>query len=136
VREQLGLDVNGKQPVLVGEFDMAALMAAQATLEAKSITDVPRVPAVIEDLSIVIDDTTSAAAVDAAIRRAGGALLSGATLFDVYRGEQIGAGKKSLSYTLTYQGKDKTLSEGEVEKLRNKIVRAVETQLSASVRKG
>jgi phenylalanyl-tRNA synthetase beta chain len=57
------------------------------------------------------------------------------TLFDVYRGEQIGAGKKSLAYSLTYQAEDRTMSEKDVEKLRNKIIRAVEGQLGATVRK-
>jgi phenylalanyl-tRNA synthetase beta chain len=53
----------------------------------------------------------------------------------VYRGEQVGAGKKSLAYSLTYQADDRTLSDKDVEKLRAKLIRAVEGQLGATVRK-
>jgi phenylalanyl-tRNA synthetase beta chain len=135
VRAQLGLDVPAEQPVLVGEFDMALLRAATSGTE-RQINDVPRVPAVIEDLAIIVDEAAKAADLDQIIRRAGGAALTSVTLFDVYRGEQLGAGKKSLAYTLTYQGIDKPLSEGEIEKLRNKIIAAIERQAGGSVRKG
>jgi len=55
-------------------------------------------------------------------------------LFDVYRGEQIGAGKKSLAYSLTYQAEDRTLSDKDVEKLRARIIRTLEGQLGAAIR--
>jgi phenylalanyl-tRNA synthetase beta chain len=76
-----------------------------------------------------------AADVELVLRRAGGNLLRDIRLFDVYRGEQVGAGKKSLAYSLTYQADDRTLSDKDVEKLRAKLIRAVEGQLGASVRK-
>lgn len=134
VREQLELTVPAEQPVLIADLDLAALRESAGAQE-KQVRDVPRVPAVVEDLAIIVNDDVKAADVETAIRRAGGATLSAVTLFDVYRSEQIGAGKKSLAYTLTYQGADKTVSEADVEKLRNKIIRSVETQLGATVRK-
>jgi phenylalanyl-tRNA synthetase beta chain len=134
VREQLELTVPAEQPVLVADLDLAALRASAGAQE-KQVRDVPRVPAVVEDLAIIVSDDVKSADVETAIRRAGGSTLSAVTLFDVYRSEQIGAGKKSLAYTLTYQGTDKTIGEADVEKLRNKIIRSVETQLGATVRK-
>jgi len=55
-------------------------------------------------------------------------------LFDVYRGEQLPAGKKSLAYALTYQADDRTLNAEAVEKLRKKIVRRLEQELGAVLR--
>jgi phenylalanyl-tRNA synthetase beta chain len=134
VHDALALDLPAGQPVLVAEFDLGALRTAVGAQD-RQVRDVPRVPAVVEDLAIVVDDTVAAADVATAIRRAGGAVLTDVQLFDVYHGEQIGTGKKSLAYTLTYQGVEKTVADADVEKLRNKIIRSVETQLGAVVRK-
>jgi phenylalanyl-tRNA synthetase beta chain len=72
--------------------------------------------------------------VEAALRKAGGEMLSGLRLFDVYRGEQIGAGKKSLAYSLTYQAQDRTLTDDEVLKIRQRIVKQLEQELGAKLR--
>jgi phenylalanyl-tRNA synthetase beta chain len=56
-------------------------------------------------------------------------------LFDVYRGEQVGTGKKSLAFSLTYQAEDRTLTDKDVEKVRAQIIRALEGQLGAIVRR-
>jgi phenylalanyl-tRNA synthetase beta chain len=54
-------------------------------------------------------------------------------LFDVYRGDQIGAGKKSLAYSLTYQS-DKTMTDAEAAAIRNKIVKRLEQEVGAKLR--
>lgn len=131
VREawELGAD----QPVLVADLDVAALR--RAARSDAMVQDVPRFPAVIEDLALIVSEEVPAAAVEQALLNAGGPLLRATRLFDVYRGEQIVPGKKSLAYSLTYQADDRTLSDKDVEKLRAKIIRAVESQLGATVRK-
>jgi phenylalanyl-tRNA synthetase beta chain len=68
------------------------------------------------------------------IGQAGGKTLSALTLFDVYRGGQIGAGKKSLAYSLTYQAVDRTLTDQEVLHIRQKIIRRLEQDLGAKLR--
>ena len=55
-------------------------------------------------------------------------------MFDVYRGEQIGSGKKSLAYSLTYQNHERTLTDKDAAKLRNKIVKRIERDLGAQLR--
>ena len=65
---------------------------------------------------------------------AGGALLSGARLFDVYRGESIPAGTKSLAYALTYQADDRTLTDKEVDKAHKKIEDRLKHVLNAQIR--
>ena len=64
----------------------------------------------------------------------GGKMLADARLFDVYRDEKIGAGKKSLAYALTYQAPDRTLTDKEAAKIRNKIVRRLEHEIGAELR--
>ena len=72
--------------------------------------------------------------VEAVVRQAGGELLSEVQLFDLYRGEAIGLGKKSLAYALTYQAADRTLTDAEVASLRKAIVRALAEKLGAQLR--
>jgi phenylalanyl-tRNA synthetase beta chain len=120
-------------PVLLADIDLVALREASG--DVTRVDDVPRFPASVEDLAIVVNDDVPAAEVELAVRRAGGSLLREVRLFDVYRGEQVGANKKSLAYSLTYQAEDRTLSDKDVEKLRSRIIRAVEGQLGATVRK-
>jgi phenylalanyl-tRNA synthetase beta chain len=61
-------------------------------------------------------------------------LLADIRLFDLYRGEQLPAGKKSLAYALTFQASDRTLTDEEVNKLRDKIVRRLEREVGAQLR--
>jgi phenylalanyl-tRNA synthetase beta chain len=89
---------------------------------------------VYEDLAIVVDETTPAVVVRDLIAKVGGPMLRKVELFDVYRGEQIGAGKKSLAYALTYQADDKTLTDRVVAKLRAKIVKRLGLKLGATLR--
>jgi phenylalanyl-tRNA synthetase beta chain len=65
---------------------------------------------------------------------AGGRTVTNIRLFDIYRSEQIGEGKKSLAYSLTYQASDRTLTDQEAAQMRNKIVRRLEQELGAKLR--
>jgi phenylalanyl-tRNA synthetase beta chain len=96
--------------------------------------DVPTFPPVIEDLAFILDETVPAEKVDALIRQTGGKLVINVKLFDVFRSEQIGAGKKSLAYQLTYQAPDRTLTDTEVTTTRNKVIKRLEHELSAKLR--
>jgi phenylalanyl-tRNA synthetase beta chain len=72
--------------------------------------------------------------VQSLIESAGGDLLVDVTLFDLYRGEQIGAGKKSLAYRLTYQAPDRTLTDAEAAKIRERIVKKLKEEAGAVLR--
>jgi phenylalanyl-tRNA synthetase beta chain len=117
-------------PVLVAEFDLASMRAAESEYELKPVPDVPPV---LEDIALILNESIPAAQVEALIRQTGGKVLTDVKLFDVYRGEQIGAGKKSLAYSLTYQA-EKTLTDSEAAAIRNKIVRRLENELGAKLR--
>ena len=81
-----------------------------------------------------MDEALPAEQVRAMIAQTGGPLLRDVRLFDLYRDERLGAGKKSLAYALTYQAEDRTLTDNEVGKVRNKIVKRVEKELGAELR--
>ncbi len=118
-------------PVLAAEFDLEALR--QAASSGYELAPVPDVPPVLEDIALILDESIPAAQVEALIRQTGGKVLTGVKLFDVYRGEQVGAGKKSLAYSLTYQA-EKTLTDKEAAAIRTKIVRRLENELGAKLR--
>lgn len=119
-------------PVLVAEFDLEALLdSAQIMFDVASIATYPPV---LEDLAVVVDEAVSAAEVEQVLRKGGGEFLANVTLFDIFRGAQVGEGKKSLAFSLTYQAPDRTLTDKEVQKLRAKIVHLLDQTLGASLR--
>jgi phenylalanyl-tRNA synthetase beta chain len=120
------------QPVLAADLDLEALLAVVP--ERQVVRPVPTFPPVLEDLAVVVEEAVPAEQVEAVIRQAGGSLVSDIRLFDLYRGGQIGPGRKSLAYRLTYQADDRTLSDQEVAKLRARIVRRLEQELGAVLR--
>jgi phenylalanyl-tRNA synthetase beta chain len=122
----------GGSPVLVVDFDLDALLATSRF--DFNVKPLPITPPVFEDLALVVRDDMTASQVEAVIRKAGGELLKDVTLFDVYRGDSIPTGHKSLAYSLVYQTDDKTLTDKEVLTVRKKIIGAVEHQLGAKLR--
>ena len=79
-------------------------------------------PVAKEDVALVVDESVPAAAVEAALREGAGELLESVRLFDVFTGEQIGAGKKSLAFALRFRAADRTLKEGEAAAARDAAV--------------
>jgi phenylalanyl-tRNA synthetase beta chain len=120
----------GDFPVIIAEFDLDALRTITPSYE---ITPVPEVPPVLEDIALIVDESVPAARVESLIRQTGGKTVTEVRLFDVYRGEQIGAGKKSLAYSLTYQS-DKTMTDAEAAAIRTKIVKRLEYEVGAKLR--
>ncbi len=119
-------------PILAADMDMDAILALVPALY--EISPVPEFPPVLEDLALVVDESLPAERVAEIIRQTGGKVVREVRLFDVYRGEKIGAGKKSLAYSLTYQAGDKTLSDKDVAGIRTHILRRLEQELGAKLR--
>lgn len=124
------------------DFPPPAVLAADLDLDALILLVPPRhaiepvspFPPVLEDLAVVVAQDVPAEQVEAVIRRAGGSLVGEVRLFDLYQGEQVGAGKKSLAYAITYQAPDRTLTDGEVAKVRQRIVKRLAEELRAALR--
>ena len=122
----------GENAVLVGEMDLAVL--SSLLQERFPVAPIPAYPAVLEDLAVVVDENVAAENVQGVIRQAGGPMVREVRLFDLYRGEQIAQGKKSLAYSVVYQADDRTLTDAEVAGVRQKIVRRLKDELGAELR--
>ena len=118
--------------VLVAELDAEAVIAA--TPERYPYRPFSTLSAAKRDVAVIVPDDTPAERVLTELQAAGGELLTEATLFDVYRGESIPAGTKSLAFALTYQPKEKTLTDKEIDKAHDAIERRLRHVLKAKIR--
>jgi len=93
---------------------------------------VSRFPLVVQDIALVLDESVLAGRVESIIRKA--SLVRGVRLFDVYTGEQVDAGKKSLAFSVTYQSPDHTLTDEEVARAQKSIVERLKREVGATLR--
>jgi phenylalanyl-tRNA synthetase beta chain len=133
VHPQLGerFDLPGEQPLAMLELNLDLLLAHR---QPRRYQPILRFPAVLEDLSLVVDDDTPAQAVTDVIRAAGGDLLRQVELFDLYQGGSIPPGKKSLTYALTFQAADRSLTEDEVRTIYRHLQQHAAAALDAQPR--
>jgi phenylalanyl-tRNA synthetase beta chain len=111
-------------PVVCFEIDFDAV--AELALDAPVYRDVTSFPAVLQDIAVVVAEEVSAARVEEAVRQGAGELLADLRVFDLYRGEQLGEGNKSLALRLEFRASDRTLTDEEVAERR----RAIETAIA------
>lgn len=105
---------------VAGELDLDVLIrAAEPTVQASTLVTYPMAQS---DVALVVDDAVSVAEVESALREGAGESLEAVSLFDVYRGDQLDAGRKSLAYRLTFRAADRTLTTDEVSGLRDSAV--------------
>jgi phenylalanyl-tRNA synthetase beta chain len=114
------------------ELDWARL--SEAAVLGPGYEDVTSFPAVHRDLAVTVDASVSAGDVVAVVFEAGAPLVESAEVFDVYRGEQAGAGRVSLAVHLRYRAADRTLTDDEVTKVEGKILEALVERLNAARR--
>jgi phenylalanyl-tRNA synthetase beta chain len=114
------------------ELDLDAVTAAAVTVP--HFEDVTSFPSVRQDLAVTVADDVPAERVLEVVRRAGGALLAAAEVFDVYRGAQVGEGRASLALRLEFRAPDRTLTDEEVAARREKIVGALREQVGGELR--
>jgi phenylalanyl-tRNA synthetase beta chain len=110
----------GLEAAVCFEVDLATLAEA-ATAGEEIFEDVTSFPAVRQDLAVVVPDTVAAAAVRDAVLAGGGELLHTADVFDLYGGEQLGEGRKSLALRLEFRAANRTLTDEEVATRRESI---------------
>jgi phenylalanyl-tRNA synthetase beta chain len=129
VAQALGL---GERAILVADLDLEALLAQVP--DRFPYVPVPRFPAALRDIAVIVEEAIANERITAEMQAAGGSLLGGVRLFDLYRGEPIPAGHKSLAFALTYQADDRTLSDKEIEKAHKKIEDRLRHVLKAKIR--
>ena len=116
------------------------LCAVEIDLDAVPIVEqlpAPQVspfPAVLQDVAVVVDETVAAADVQAALRDGAGELLEAIDLFDVFTGEQVGTGSKSLTFALRFRAADRTLTEDEANEAKLAAVAHAGAQVGARMR--
>ncbi len=105
----------------VAGFELDADLIAELAPGPAPYRDVTSFPAVIQDIAVVVDDDVPAAEVESVVRAVGGKLLVKLRIFDVYRGDQLGAGRKSLALRLEFRSPTRTLTDEDVAGTRAKI---------------
>jgi phenylalanyl-tRNA synthetase beta chain len=116
----------------VFELDLETLFAGVP--ERIVYEDVMTYPAVLQDIAVTVDEDVEVGALIDAAREAAGTLLREARVFDVYRGDQVGAGRKSVAIHLAFQSPERTLTEEEATTAREHIVAALAERFSAELR--
>ena len=122
--------MNGE--VYVAQISFEAVLAAAA--DEKQYKPLPKYPAVVRDLAILVDEDVLAADIEEIIKKKAKNLFAGLVLFDVYQGKQVPEGKKSMAYTITLQSEEKTLAEEDTTKTVNEILDALKSKLGAELR--
>ncbi len=88
----------------------------------KKYKEIAKFPASTRDISLVADKNLMIGTMEAAIIKRGGKLLESCNLFDIYEGEQVGADKKSVAFSLVFRANDRTLSDTEINEVMDKIL--------------
>ncbi|OZI11766.1 phenylalanine--tRNA ligase subunit beta [Bacillaceae bacterium SAS-127] len=131
VHPQQAKDLDVKE-TYVFELKLNALLGAEK--EAVAYEPIPRFPSITRDIALVVDRQTEAGALQAVIEEAGGDLLKGVHVFDLYEGEHMEPGKKSVAFTLTYVDPAKTLTDEEVVKVHTGVLEALKEKAGAELR--
>ena len=119
-------------PVYCAEINMELLMGQQ--LPEPTYKPLPKFPTVSRDLAIVCNENVTVAEAEAVIRKSAGKLLRDVALFDIYRGANIGEGKKSLAFSLSLRADDRTLTDADSEQVVTNILTALSKELDAALR--
>ena len=145
------LVIGGKEVGILGQLHPAVAENYEcpentfvAEIEIKAIVDnavdipkqkeLPKYPAVTRDIAVVLSKDIPAGHVERLIRQRGGKMLEKCELFDCYEGVQVGIGKKSLAYALSFRNMEKTMTDDEVNKIMKKILNGLETEFGAELR--
>jgi phenylalanyl-tRNA synthetase beta chain len=124
---------------LVGELDIYALEIDLAVLEQQASSSryfqpIPKFPETYRDISILVDRSVTAQQVEKLIFKASSPLIHKVELYDHFEGKKIQADKKSLTFALSFQSAERTLSDDEVNPLFENIFQALKSELGASLR--
>ncbi|MBQ9039127.1 MAG: phenylalanine--tRNA ligase subunit beta [Clostridia bacterium] len=123
-------DIKGR--VVVAEVDLDALRPLEK--DFYGIKPLPKFPAVSRDIAVVVDEAVGAGTMMDAIRAAAGKLLEDAKLFDIYRGEKLGAQRKSVAFAITLRAPDRTLTDEEINAAMEKVLKALSEKFGAELR--
>ena len=123
-----------ERPAWAAVLDLTAI--AEVAPRRRRFQPLPKYPSVKRDVAVLVDPAVPHGEVEQTIRSAGGRLLVSVRLFDVFEGEQLGSGKKSLAYALEFRSPERTLKDREVDEAMQDLVRALGSAHGATLRGG
>lgn len=115
-------------------FELSLKALLQAETAPLQYTAIPRFPSITRDIALVVEKATFAGDLKKVITEAGGTLLKEVQVFDLYEGEKMEPGKKSIAFSLKYFDPEKTLTDEDIAKAHNKVLKALEEQTGAVLR--
>jgi phenylalanyl-tRNA synthetase beta chain len=115
-------------------FELALIDLLNAEVEDIRYSPIPRFPSITRDIALVVDENVVAGELQKAIIEAGGELLKEVSIFDVYQGDRLPDGKKSIAFSLRYYDPERTLTDEEVTAVHEKVIQAMEQQFGATLR--
>lgn len=116
----------------IAEIEFTALFEAiDNEIKFKAL---PKFPAVTRDIAMIVDKSRPVGEIEAVMRKSGGELLDTIELFDVYEGKQIPDGKKSVAFAISFRAPDRSLTNEEINRVFNKILKDLEYKLQAQLR--
>ena len=124
------LDLKRDAVVILGSFPALASLISRKP----GVAEVPVFPALTRDLALVADKSVAAADIEAVITKRGKGLLGSVNLFDVYEGEKMPEGKRSLAYSLSFCAPDRTLTDEEVNQSIERILGDLNAKLGVTLR--
>ena len=122
-----------ERPPIVLELDLGVVLPV-AERVTRRYEDLITYPAVVQDIAVVVDDSVDSRTVVDTVGAAAGDELRSVHVFDVYRGEQVGEGRKSLALRLEFRSADRTLTDEEVAERRNRIRDAIARETGGTLR--
>jgi phenylalanyl-tRNA synthetase beta chain len=121
-----------KEDTFVAELSLKKLY--RYSIKPIKFKELPKYPSITKDVAFVIDNMVTSGEIIGTIKKSGGRLLNDIRVFDLYVGDKIELGKKSIAYSLTFMDETRTLTEEEVMITFNKIIEEVNTKYSSSIR--
>ena len=128
VAKNYGIDTE----IYAAEIDFSGLLSMQ--LPEPTYTPLPKYPTVSRDLALVCQESVTVAQAEKVITQAAGRLLRSVSLFDIYRGPGVPAGKKSMAFSLELRADDRTLTDADSEQVMNQVLTALKERLDATLR--
>lgn len=123
-----------KQPVFFAAFDWPAVTKI-AAMQNAAIKELPRFPAVMRDISMVVPKQLAYEEVEKSVNKLQLGKLQNVKLFDIFESEKLGAGKKSMAVSFTFLDEEKTMTDKEIDGWMSRIMTALEKELNAEIRK-
>jgi phenylalanyl-tRNA synthetase beta chain len=122
----------GLPDTFVFELDLSMILSNESTTIL--MTEIPKYPSINRDLAVVVKQSITATMLEECIKKAGKGLLKDIRIFDLYQGESIAEGSKSIAITLVFRDNAKTLESADVDKAVERIIKALRSELEAQLR--